>query len=204
MKTRIRHIAWLLLLPLCPLSVAAQHPEPDYPGDGYYLRPGDMPQSLERKSVALKTKVSYEEITALDENDCAFVDSIEVTKACVELKGAKSYVRLPEARLTLLIRAHNNKLNPVSTLKVFRFEQRGARRYAAVRWPEHWETYAGSVHLTEPGLERVQYLAKVYGEHSYHITLEGLEPGEYGVLIVDLDKPEPKRLKVSCFGVDPK
>ena len=52
-------------------------------------------------------------------------------------------------------------------------------------------------------LSNIDYKAKKYGESSYLIVLENLQPGEYGIVIGDPDNENTKnRMKVTTFSVE--
>lgn len=52
-------------------------------------------------------------------------------------------------------------------------------------------------------LSNIHYKAKKYGESSYLIVLENLQPGEYGIVIGDPDNENTKnRMNVTTFSVE--
>ena len=51
-------------------------------------------------------------------------------------------------------------------------------------------------------LSSIEYKAKKYGESSYYIVIENLEPGEYGIIIGDPNNQNTKNgLKITTFSV---
>lgn len=51
-------------------------------------------------------------------------------------------------------------------------------------------------------MDFVDFTAKKYGESSYLIEINHLEPGEYGITVTNPNNKDEKNLIVSCFGID--
>ena len=48
----------------------------------------------------------------------------------------------------------------------------------------------------------IRFSGKRYGNSSYIINLEDLETGEYGVLVLNPNSNDQKRIVISCFSID--
>ena len=97
----------------------------------------------------------------------------------------------------LIIKAKDNNTDPNSFINIFKFEIKGdERRYQLAE--------AGTLSKTETNnLSSIEYKAKKYGESSYLIKMEGLTPGEYGIVIGDPNNQNTKNtMKVTTFTVE--
>ena len=48
----------------------------------------------------------------------------------------------------------------------------------------------------------IRFSGKRYGNSSYIINLEDLETGEYGVLVLNPNSNDQKRIVISCFSIN--
>ena len=97
----------------------------------------------------------------------------------------------------LIIKAVNNTTDPNSFISIFKFEVKGKeRRYQLAE--------SGTLSKTEENnLSSVEYKAKKYGQSSYLLVLENLQPGEYGIVIGDPNNANTKNtMKVTTFTVE--
>ena len=90
-----------------------------------------------------------------------------------------------------IIRVPDNRLDPMSSISVFRFKVKKKMRiaeYASVG------TFGDRQTNT---LERQPFTSRRFGNSSYLIILKGVQVGEYGITV-----DAPGSLTVSTFGVD--
>jgi hypothetical protein len=105
------------------------------------------------------------------------------------VKGKEAKVMLEQGRLTFIVRAEKNDIDPVSILGVFQFDVKKKKRLfkmAEINSVGGWNF--------NMSFNNVKYVAKKYGEHSYLIVIENPEPGQYGIVLNDI-------YNVSTFGV---
>lgn len=127
-----------------------------------------------------------------------YLTGIGKVKSRLTLKGETSTSSVKGAQTTrLIIKAENNNTDPESFISIFQFEvKKKERRYQLAE--------TGTFSKTETNnLSNIDYKAKKYGESSYLIVLENLQPGEYGIVIGDPDNENTKnRMKVTTFSVE--
>lgn len=99
-------------------------------------------------------------------------------------------------RITLIVKGVNNQTDPNSYIGIFKFEVKGnERRY------QTGEVGIFSGEKTN-GLGSIEYKSKKYGESSYLLVLENLEPGEYGMYLGDPNALSNKNnFKVTTFSI---
>ena len=120
-------------------------------------------------------------------------------KTMLVLSGirSKSYTAKGKTTTRLVIKAKDNLTDPHSFINIFKFEVKNdERRYQLS------EAGLGGKYKTN-NLSSINYSAKRYGESSYLITLNGLTPGEYGIVIGDPNTANTKNAwKVTTFAVE--
>ena len=127
-----------------------------------------------------------------------YLTGIGKVKTRLTLQGAQSTSKAKGASTTkLIIKAVNNTTDPNSFISIFKFEVKGKeRRYQLAE--------SGTLSKTEENnLSSVEYKAKKYGQSSYLLVLEDLQPGEYGIVIGDPNNANTKNtMKVTTFTVE--
>ena len=117
-------------------------------------------------------------------------------KSRITLNGPTTSVsteQRPEIRL--ILKSVDNKTDPKSFISIFKFEVKPKIRQVQV-------SEIGTFGSSDQSLSSLDYNAKKYGEASYLIVLEDLEPGEYGIMIGDPNKlTEKNQLKITTFSV---
>ena len=105
------------------------------------------------------------------------------------VKGKESKVTLEQGRLTFIVRAEKNDIDPVNILGVFKFDVKKKKRQFKMAEMNSVGGWDFNMSFTN-----VQYVAKKYGEHSYLIVIENPEAGQYGIILNDI-------YNISTFGV---
>lgn len=127
-----------------------------------------------------------------------YLTGIGKVKSRLTLKGVTSTSSVKGSSSTrLIVKAKNNSTDPESFISIFQFEvKKNERRYQLAE--------TGTFSKTESNnLSSVDYKAKKYGASSYLILMDGLQPGEYGIIIGDPDTENTKnQLKVTTFTVE--
>ena len=108
------------------------------------------------------------------------------------LNGPRAFVRFKKNDgIAFIIRVPDNRLDPMSSISVFRFKVKKKMRiaeYASVG------TFGDRQTNT---LERQPFTSRRFGNNSYLIILKGVQVGEYGITV-----DAPGSLTVSTFDVD--
>ncbi len=128
-----------------------------------------------------------------------YLTGIGKIKSRLTIDGAKS-INATKAQKTarLILKAKDNDTDPNSFINIFKFQiyNNKERRYQL--------SEVGTLSAAKTtNLASVEYKAKKYGESSYLIKLEDLEPGEYGIIIGDPNNANTKNgMKVTTFTVE--
>lgn len=100
-------------------------------------------------------------------------------------------------RLKFIVRAVDNKTDPLQIVNIIRFDINGNARRAEL---SKINSFGGE---TSNNMKRLDFNAKKYGEDSYLISIDGIEPGEYGVYVTNPNEKDEKNvLIIATFGVD--
>lgn len=114
---------------------------------------------------------------------------LDKTKANMVVKGKEAPVTLNQGRLTFIVRAEKNDIDPTGVMGVFQFEVKKGKRQFKIAEGNLTGGFDFSI-----SFNNVQYVAKKYGEHSYLVIIENPEPGQYGIVLNDIHN-------ISTFGV---
>lgn len=162
--------------------------EPEFSEETLLLTSDTEGVKLARENGTVKTKAGAS----------LYIVGIGKVKSRLTLQGTTSKSSAKGASTTrLIIKANDNKTDPNSFINIFKFEIKGdERRYQLAE--------SGTLSKTESNnLSSVDYKAKKYGESSYYIVIEDLEPGEYGICIGDPNSENTKNsMKVTTFTVE--
>ena len=182
-----------LALSLCFfLSINAQEitvAEPEFAEETLILMSNSEGELLKRENGTIKTKAGAS----------LYLTGIGKVKSRLTLAGVRSVNVVSKGASTtrLIIKAKDNNTDPNSFINIFKFEIKGdERRYQLAE--------AGTLSKTETNnLSSIEYKAKKYGESSYLIKMEGLTPGEYGIVIGDPNNQNTKNtMKITTFTVE--
>ena len=82
-------------------------------------------------------------------------------------------------------------------ISFFKFEVKKKKRQAQIA---EVGTFSGS---SVNSLSNIDFYAKKYGESSYLIEIDGLQSGEYGIVLGDPNKlTEKNQFKVTTFSIE--
>lgn len=162
--------------------------EPEFAEETLLLTSDTEGVKLTRENGTVKTKAGAS----------LYLTGIGKVKSRLTLQGTASKSKVKGSSTTrLILKAADNKTDPNSFISIFKFEIKGKeRRYQLVE--------VGTLSKTEcNNLASIEYKAKKYGESSYYIVIEDLEPGEYGIVIGDPNSENTKNgMKVTTFTVE--
>lgn len=162
--------------------------EPEFAEETLLLSSDTEGTKLSRENGSIKAKAGAS----------LYLTGIGKVKSRLTLKGKESTSPIKGKSTTrLIIKASDNKTDPNSFINIFKFEVKGKER-------RHQLGEAGTYSATESNnLANVDYKAKKYGESSYYLVLENLEPGEYGIVLGDPNSENTKNImKVTTFTVE--
>lgn len=162
--------------------------EPEFSDETLMLVSDTEGVKLKRESATIKTKAGASLI----------ITGIGKIRSKLTIKGEASASTVKGSSTTrLIVRADDNKTDPTSFINIFKFEiKKGDRTFLL----SQLGTFTGAEECNTSGVE---FKAKKYGESSYYIVMEDLEPGEYGILIGDPDNVNEKNAKkVTTFSVE--
>lgn len=116
-------------------------------------------------------------------------------KTRIHVEGKNAGCIAPESeQYRLVVKAANNDQDPVSFIRLVRFEIKKKERRCEIA---KVSTFGGSSEGVE---QQVMYNAKRYGKSSYLLSAD-LAPGEYGVIISNPERKDEKQLMVYCFSI---
>ncbi|MBQ4387412.1 MAG: hypothetical protein II822_07410 [Prevotella sp.] len=189
----MKKIMIALLLSLCStMCVKAQQvtaAEPEFSEETILLTSDSEGVLLKRESGYIKTKAGAS----------LYLTGIGKVKSRLTIDGNKSVNGIKAGRnARLILKAKDNATDPNSFINIFKFDiyKNKERRYQLAE--------VGTLSATKTSnLSSVEFRAKKYGESSYLIQLDNLEPGEYGITIGDPNTQNTKNgMKVTTFTVE--
>lgn len=177
---------WVLVLSLfSSLSVMAQDNEPEFVGEAYLMDgQGDYKQ-LDKEMAAYTRGISFK------------ANSWDALS--LEVPGEKAQLRIPQGQtLQLVVRAVDNNSDPLSIVSIYRLQSKRKKRKTILS-----ENNAGTLMKSRTHTKNlVAFQGKKYGKCSYLLTINNIEKGEYGIVVLNPNNVDEKRVIVSCFGVD--
>ena len=183
---KVLFLAALVCMSIC--VYAQQIAEPQFVGEVLLVKSETSAIPLEKKTATVKTKAGAS----------VYLTGIGSVKSRIHVEGVASSVRCSQADgpIVLIVRAANNENDPNSFIRVFKFEQKKKERRAELA---KLNTLGGS---SDNNFDYIEYVGEKYGEKSYKLTLNQVEPCEIGVIISNPDKVDEKQMIVRCLGVD--
>ena len=114
---------------------------------------------------------------------------LDKSKVNLIVKGAESKTVLPKGRVTFIIKTGDNNKDPKDVFGIFQFEVKKKKR-------QYQLAEAGMLSGIKSTMtfNTVPSEAKKYGEDSYLVVIENIEPGQYAITTTDISH-------VSTFGV---
>lgn len=167
-------------------TVKAQSLEPEFEGEVVALCPDGTAQKLEKHNVRMKTGAGV--------YIAGFAASKQKTKVVID--GGAANVRLDGSQpIELIVRAKDNKADPMSIVRVFRMKASSKNRSAVI-------SAVGTFNVQSNTMEFLPFTAKKYGESSYQLSFETRPTGEYGVIVSNPNNVDEKMVIVSTFAID--
>lgn len=162
--------------------------EPDFLGDIYFIQTDGTYVKMDREVCSIKTKT----------NIVPGLSILNSVKSFMSIKGPEAKIRVTKDNqpIQFIVKCKDNSLSPETLISVAQFEKKKKER----RFNMGKTSILGG---SEYGItESLPYEAEKYGESSYKITITGLEPGEYGIMVSEQDVEPGSYIAYRCFGID--
>jgi len=190
-QTKMKKILFLMAMAAMTLgggigAATAQSLEPEFEGEVVGVFPDGSGRKLEKHNVRMRTGAGV--------YIAGFAASKAKTKVIVD--GAEAGVRFDGSQpIELIVRAKDNKADPMSIVRVFRMKATKKNRSAVI-------SAVGSFSVSSNTMEYLPFTASKYGESSYLLRLETHPNGEYGVIVTNPNNVDEKQIIVSTFAID--
>lgn len=168
-------------------GIAAQIPEPDFIGEVLAIHSDGTAEKLEKHNVKMRTGAGV------------YIAGLAVNKSKTKIlvAGSQANVRFAaDEPVNLIVRAVDNKTDPMSIVRVFAMKNNRKQRSAVI-------SAVGSFNVTSNDMEYLPFTAEKYGENSYYLTFGDAPAGEYGIIVTNPNNVDEKMIIVSAFGIDP-
>ena len=137
-------------------AVTAQTLEPEFEGEVVGVFPDGTSKKLEKHNVRMRTGAGV--------YIAGFAASKSKTKVLVE--GGSASVRFDASQpIALIVRAKDNKADPMSIVRVFRMKSSKKNRSAVI-------SAVGSFSVSSNTMDYLRFTAEKYGESSYRLTFD--------------------------------
>lgn len=167
-------------------NAVAQSLEPDFEGEVMGVFPDGSAKKLEKHNVKMRTGAGV--------YIAGFAASKSKTKVIID--GGSAGVRFQNDKpIALVVRAQDNKADPMSIVRVFRMKANKKQRAAVI-------SAVGTFSVTSNQMEYLPFSAKKYGESSYYLTFDQTPAGEYGIIVSNPNNVDEKMVIVSTFAID--
>lgn len=167
-------------------AIKAQTLEPEFEGEVVGVFPDGSSKKLEKHNVRMRTGAGV--------YIAGFAASKSKTKVLVE--GGSASVRFDAAQpIALIVRAKDNKADPMSIVRVFRMKSTKKNRSAVI-------SAVGSFSVNSNTMDYLRFSAEKYGESSYRLTFDERPAGEYGIIVSNPNNVDEKMVIVSAFAID--
>ncbi len=167
-------------------AVTAQTLEPEFEGEVVGVFPDGSSRKLEKHNVRIRTGAGV--------YIAGFAASKSKTKVVID--GDRAATRFEgDAPIELIIRAQDNKADPMSIVRIFRLKGTKKNRSAVI-------AATGSFSVNSNTMEFLPFTATKYGESSYRLTLDERPTGEYGITVSNPNNVDERQVIVSTFAID--
>jgi len=118
------------------------------------------------------------------------------SKTKVIIDGGEAGVRFDGSQpIEVIVRAKDNKADPMSIVRVFRMKSSKKNRSAVI-------SAIGSFSVSTNAMDYLPFTASKYGESSYRLAFETRPTGEYGIIVSNPNNVDEKQVIVSTFAID--
>jgi len=169
------------------LAVSAQKiQEAEFVGNVRAFLPDSSIIMLDKTNVQVKIKATGSKIWW----------GIGSSKAFVEVPGKEANAQFKsDGGFQFVVKVADNNIDPSSVVMIFRMEVKGKNRRAQMGKVNNF--MGNSVQ----GFQQINFEGKKYGNSSYIINPGTMAAGNYGVVVLNPDKPNDTNLIVYSFTV---
>jgi len=167
------------------LKSIAQEKEPDFIGEAYLLEGENEHSQLDKEIGEFSSGMSF--------------SSNSWNALSLEIQGGQSQTRIQKGvPIKLVVRAVDNNSDPLTIISIYKFKATKKKRKVVLSEDNSGTLMKSRTHTKD----MVRFNGKKYGQSSYLINLNDLEPGEYGIIVANPNNRDEKRTIVSCFAID--
>ncbi len=168
-------------------GVTAQSLEPEFEGEVVGVFPDGTSKKLEKHNVRMR--IGRRRLHRR-------IRSLQRIQNEVLVEGGSASVRFDASQpIALIVRAKDNKADPMSIVRVFRMKSSKKNRSAVI-------SAVGSFSVSSNTMDYLRFTAEKYGESSYRLTFDERPAGEYGVIVSNPNNVDEKMVIVSAFAID--
>lgn len=162
-------------------------PEPEFVGETILVKSDNTSIPLEKHLTQNRTVSS----TGL------ILTGVGKVRTQIQIEGCCSSTIVDQnSEFKLIVRNVDNNTDPLSIVKIFKFEKKSKYRRAEVAATSSLGSSKSNT------LEYVPFTGKKYGTSSYVLKLNNLKPGEYGITILNPNALDQKQTVVASFSVN--
>lgn len=162
-------------------------PEPEFVGESVLVKSDNTSMPLEKHLTQNRTVAS----TGL------ILTGIGKVRNQIQIDGCCSKTIVDKnTEFKLIVRNVDNNTDPLSIVKIFKFEKKNKYRRAEIASTSSLGSSKSNT------LEYVPFTGKKYATSSYVLRLSNLEPGEYGITILNPNALDQKQTVVATFSVN--
>ena len=182
----MRKLLFIFTLFFALTASAQKIKEADFTGNVRAFMPDSTIVQLDKTNVQVKTKATGSKIWW----------GIGSSKAFIEVPGNEAKAKFKtDSGFQLVVKVSDNNIDPSSVVMLFKMEVKGKNRRGQMGKVNNF--MGNSVQ----GFEQINYEGKKFGKSSYIIDPGTLPVGNYGVVVLNPDKPNDTNLIVYSFDV---
>ncbi|WP_158211084.1 hypothetical protein [Myroides phaeus] len=183
----MKKMIYFTFLFLITLNVNAQDfKEPSFIGECLLIKPDNTTVLLEKHLTQNRTVSS----TGL------MLTGIGKVRTQLQIPGCCSKIAVNQNdKIQFIIKNTENSTDPFSIIKIFKFEAKKKFRRAEVSSASNFGTKKSN------NFENITFTGEKFGESSYLINVDSIEPGEYGIMILNPNSLDEKQVVISTFVV---
>jgi hypothetical protein len=182
----MRQLLFIFTLFFALTASAQKIKEADFTGNVRAFMPDSTIVQLDKTNVQVKTKATGSKIWW----------GIGSSKAFIEVPGNEAKAKFKtDSGFQLVVKVSDNNIDPSSVVMLFKMEVKGKNRRGQMGKVNNF--MGNSVQ----GFEQINYEGKKFGKSSYIIDPGTLPVGNYGVVVLNPDKPNDTNLIVYSFDI---
>lgn len=186
---KLLSLATFTLLLTSVSSYSQDFKEPSFIGECLLIKPDNSTALLEKHLTQNRVVAS----TGLR------ITGIGKVRSQLQIPGCCSSITVnKDNEIQFIIKNTDNETDPFSIVKIFQFEKKKKYRRAEVSSLSNFGTSKSN------NFKNIPFTGEKFGDSSYLIKVnpENIEPGEYGVIIMNPNSLDEKQIVVSTFSVE--